>query len=89
MLGSTPNIDKMTRPNKPNVDVETIFAASGAEMGVCTACTALDMAAVEASTRDVTAMDAAMITTVVGGQMRGPNVRKSPNAVLRKSTVAV
>jgi hypothetical protein len=46
------------------------------------------MAAVVASTTDVTTPDAAMITIVVGdGWMRGPNARRSPDAVLLKSTV--
>ena len=59
-------MDRTTRPSRPNVDLVTVSEASGAVMGVRRACSALDMAAVEASTRDVTTPDVAMITTVVG-----------------------
>jgi len=62
MLGSTPRIDKMTRPSKPNVDVEAVSVACCATTGVARTCFAFDMTAVEASTIDVAAPDAAMIT---------------------------
>ena len=58
-LGSTPRIDRTIRPSKPNVDVETVCAVSGVALAVRRA----RSAAVEASTRDVTAPDDAMIRT--------------------------
>lgn len=61
-LGSTPKIDRITRPSRPNVDVDRVCAASGAPLAVCKACFTLGTAAVEASTRDVTALEDAMIT---------------------------
>ena len=83
-LGSTLKIDRMTRPSKPNVDVETVCAASGVALAVRRACSALAMVVVDASTRDVTTPDDAMITKVVS---EGLNARRSPNAILLRSTV--
>lgn len=74
----------MTRPSRPNVDVETVCAASGAALAVRAACPAPDMAAVEASTRDVTTADAAMMTIVM---KRGLDAGNSPNIVLLRTTV--
>lgn len=53
----------MTRPSRPNVDPEAICAAPGTVLDVCRVRSAT---AVEASTRDDTAPDAAMITIDVG-----------------------
>jgi hypothetical protein len=84
-LGSTPKIDRVTRPSKPNVDVETVCAASGVALTVRRACSALAMAAVDASTRDVTTPDDAMITKVVGEGLKCKKITGcNPPQIYRK-----
>lgn len=61
MLGSTLSIERMTRPSKPNVDLEATSVASGEALAVCK----VRSAAAAASTRDVVTVEA-MVTTVEG-----------------------
>lgn len=87
MLGSTPSIDRMIRPSKPNVDFEATCVVPVVASPVCRASSALARAAVDASATDLPTADAAMIKTV--GDKSNGNTLKSPNAILLRSTVVV
>lgn len=87
-VGSTLNIESITRPSMPKVDegaVSVVFiAASDVGRDSCT----LEMRAAELFTRDVMASGAAMIGrgVVMGGEQSG-NVEMSRGAVCRPANI--
>lgn len=61
MVGNTPKMESITRPNKPKEDEGVVSAAFIAAMGVGRASAVLEMTATEALTRDDAASEAAMV----------------------------
>ena len=65
MLGSTPNVQRSIRPSNPSAELGAACVVSGAALPVCRDCSALAIAAVDTSMRDLAAADAAMIMMVI------------------------
>ena len=87
-VGSTLNIESITRPSMPNVDDGAVSAVFIAASDVGRDSCALERRATELFTSDVMASGAAMIgRVVVMGEERSVNVETSRGAVCRPTNV--